>query len=636
MDTTPSPKFPRALVILAALTVLIAFAFALDASEWLRGGFGWRWPYALQTYALPLLLIMVVGYGVGAFWLMRRTARAAPILAWAMLGAVLFALAATYARDPDPLRLLYARTVSLVAAGEYLPAAQFNPEANVWQNWPLMMARYGGNVATSPPGMFMLYTASSDFFEAVPSLADPLYRVLMPYQCFNYNLLDLSAARWASAWFGILTPLWAALSVFPLYSIARRAGGTSAARYAVLLWALVPGMAIFATSSSTFFPLVALLVQDSLERGLTHGLGVRRGRAWVVFAGVLYGVGMFLNFVFLPLAALYGFTTLIHYARIDRHNGRKWTYPIQVGAWFGLGALMIWGIYTAATGETFFDLLAQSLRYHLQLERPYTFWVWFHVWDWAVFSGIIGVGLAVMLALRRAPPPQSAGAQRLAWAALLTVLALTLSGTTRGESGRIWLFISPFVIAAGAALIPHGRAWLMLAFAQGALFVALAVGLDAYQAPDLTPPSVTQIALSNPIDAVFSDPTDGGAFRLTAWEATTNGGDIDLKLNWQGVERAWQHYWFGVTLVAPDGQTFGSQAWQPYTQEGQRLPTTCWANGVTLTDTTAIALPADAPRGEYWISLAAFGDTSNPEGRLTVTQGGTVDTQVGFGPIEIR
>ncbi len=625
-------------MILAALTVTIALAFAFDVSEWLRGGFGWRWSYALQTHALPLLLMFVTGYSVGAFWLMRRTSRATPILLWALVGAVLIALAATYARDPDPLRLLYARTVSLVASGEYLPSAQFTPDANVWQDWPLIMARYSGNVGTSPPGMFMLYAAVAGVFESIPSLADSLYRALMPYQCHNYNLLDFSAARWASAWLGILTPLWAALSVFPLYSIARRAGGPTSARYAVLLWALVPGMAIFATSSSTFFPLIALLVQDALERGLTAGLSTRHGRVWILLAGGVYGMGMFINFVFLPLTALYGFTTLIHYARVDRPSARHWTYPIRVGIWFGVGALPIWGAYTVATGETFFDLLTQSLGYHLQLDRPYAFWVWFHVWDWAVFSGVVGVGLAVMLALRRTRlSPSTRGAQRLAWAALLTVLALTLSGTTRGESGRIWLFMSPFVIASGAALIPHGRAWLMLALAQGALCVALSVGLDAYPAPDITPPPVlAPLALANAIDAMFSDPADGAAFRLTAWEASANGNDISLKLNWQGIKRARQHYWFGVTLVAPDGQTFGSQAWQPRTQEGQRFPTTCWADGVALTDTVSIALPSDAPRGDYWVSLAAFGNTPHPEGRLTVTQGSMVDTQVGFGPITIR
>ncbi|MDX1993034.1 MAG: hypothetical protein SF029_11620, partial [bacterium] len=45
--------------------------------------------------------------------------------------------------------------------------------------------------------------------------------------------------------------------------------------------------------------------------------------------------------------------------------------------------------------------------------------------------------------------------------------------------------------------------------------------------------------------------------------------------------------------------------------------------------------------GEYWLSLAAFGDESQPEGRLRVSlpggaPDGAPDVQVGLGPIAIN
>jgi hypothetical protein len=635
-------KLPRALWIMSLLTLVVAAAFAVDLTPWLRGGFGWRWQYApaFDARALPLLLVAVV-YVAGGVWLLGRRPRG--LLLWALAGAVALSVAAAHTRSGDALGLLFERTASLVASGEHPAAALIDWGGGEWRDWTAAMAAYSGNLGTSPPGMFMLYALTAGLFEATPGAVDALYRTLLPYQCHNYDLLALAPAWWAAAWFGILTPLFAALGVLPLRSITRRAAGARAADMAVLWYPLIPGMAAFATSSSTLFALLALVTFDLLARGLDRGGLTRRGALWLTGAGVAYGLGLFLNFVFLPLAAFYGLYALAQHFAVARQTGRPVAALIAGGGWALIGAVVPWALFTLATGQTFFDLLAQSLAYHLQLDRPYAFWVWFHVWDWAVWTGLLWVLLAAW-GLRRSLRASSAP-PLIAIALGLAVLALTLSGTTRGESGRVWLFLSPFaLIAAADALarwLPPGsgvmrRAAALVAGAQAVLAVALLLAVDAYPAPDMTPPPAqTALVVTQTADARFTDRGSGAQFRLTGWDVDRSGDSPALVLRWEGITRALTPHWFGALLIAPDGAAVPVEAWQPRQADGMdaRLPTTCWAAGVTVWDRVPLALDAAALSGDWWISLAAFGDPTQSEGRLTVTTAAGDDVQVGLGPL---
>lgn len=636
----------RTLWIIGGLTLALAVAYAADLSPWLRGGFGWRWEYLPVPLARAGVLALTLAlYLAGAWGIATHTRRPAPALLWSWLGAIVIALAAGYARDGDALYALFVRVASEVASAEHWASARIDWAGGEWRDWVAVMQAYGGHVATRPPGMFVLYALTESLVSASPALTARLYGALLPLQCHNYELLILSPEGWASAWFGILSPVWAGLAVYPLHSLARRFSDAPTARQVALWWALVPGMAGFVTSSSTLFPVVALLVMRGLVAGLDAGATTPRGRAWLAAAGVGYGAGMMLNFVFLPLAALYGFYTLAHAATLK--GTRRLSEPLLAGAIFGAGALIPWGAFTLLTTQTFFDLLAQSLGYHLQLERPYWFWVGMHVWDWVTWTGFAFSaawlwGLWRWWRARRGssgitPPPL------IGIALALSVLAFTLTGTTRGESGRIWLFLSPFVlVAAGEALARAGdaqragRAWLALGGAQAVLTLALLGAVNAYPAPDISapPPPPATVSVAHEHDATFSY-SPGGAFRLTGWAGAHDGDALILDLRWQGVQRPEAWLWFGATLVSPAGDTYGVAPWQPADADGARYPTTCWAEGQVIGVRARLPLPPDAQSGAWWVSLAVFGDPDDPEGRLPVRTPAGEDRQIGLGPVVV-
>ncbi|MEP7294297.1 MAG: hypothetical protein ABI835_21085, partial [Chloroflexota bacterium] len=208
--------------VAVALTLLVALLIALNASEWLRGGFGWRWNYEAVPFLrlVPLILTSAV-YVIGALVVLRRTQRAAPVLVWALVGGVALALAGTAVRNPDVGYELFARTASL-ATGQQWAAVQVDWAAGEWRSWAEIMTRFGGRVSNVPPGAPMLYALLADALDHVPALAVPIQNALLPYQCNNYDLLAYTPGQWASSLLGMLMPLWAALTVFPLYALAKR------------------------------------------------------------------------------------------------------------------------------------------------------------------------------------------------------------------------------------------------------------------------------------------------------------------------------------------------------------------------------------------------------------------------------
>lgn len=599
--------------IAAAAVVGIAAVFAFDLTPWVRGGFGWRWEYdpvaqPIVTYALLVLLYVALAWAI-----LRRAHSGRWAVSLAFIASAVLAFAAVWLRDGDAIYTLFARTFSPVATAHHWGSAQVDWSGGEWRDWTSVMARVGSHVGTSPPGLPMIYALAADVSQRT-GLDTTLARPLIIRLCMDYRIYDLTLAEVASGWLGVLSPVWAALTVFPIYALAKRVG--SRPEIAVLWWPLVPGLAGFAGSVSTLFPLFTVLMVLPLAGGLT----VRRA----MIAGLVFGVATFTNFALLPLAGLAGYFVLVRWLLMSPRPSLA--YPIRIGAAFALAALAIWVVWFALTGETPLDLLRQSFDTHLELERPYAFWVWFHVWDWMVWSGV-GLVAAAVAASRtywrsRIAQPEQAS---LAAALFLTLMTLTLSGITRGESGRIWLFLSPVlpVLIARRDMGWHAG-WLPLAFAQAALTIALVFAVDAFNAPDVPPqPPLQSISADQPALAAFAAP-DGGRFHVISAQLADTG---TLELTIRGETPTLAPVWFGLIGVDADGQQYPAEPQQPVYM-GERLPSACWQEATEAR--ISLNLPY-IPTGDFYVSLSAYGYRAG-DPPLAVQSADGDGTQVGLGP----
>ena len=648
-------SIPRTIWIITGLTFAVALVFGFDLTPWVRGGYGWRWQWipAPLERVLPLLLASLI-YLIGVLMLLRRKRPATRlILLWSIIGTIALSLAITHAREGDAFFTLFARTVYGGTTGQHWSATQIDWSDDTWLEWTTVMQDLGGHLGTAPPGLSMFYAGVNDLLDGTP-ITDPLHREFLLYQCHNYDLLSYTPAQWASALFGMMMPLWAGLTVIPLYAVSKRLfDDRRYAVYTALSWTLVLGMLAFTASWSTFFPFFAILAFWLLVIGLeTTKI---RHIWWIFLAGLATGIAHFINFAFLPLLGLFGLYTLGHYwiqVRNTTQPLRIWDIlrpSILVGIYFGLGLILPWVVFWLAGGSTVIDILQTSFDYHLDLDRPLWFWAGMHLWDWSVFTSL-ALAIVWLVAIghwwRNRRDTQL---PLLSITLLVTILIMTLSGTTRGESGRIWLFMSPFMIIAGIDGLRRissqandtGKAFGVIMVANIAMMIVVSANLLLMTTPLVSPPLAPQVTVDRQVYARF-EVNDSPAFDLTGWSSEIVNTDdrqaIRLSLQWQGVAQVTEAHLFGAFLINPAGEVVNFTNWQPNERADYRYPTTCWTPNTTIGDSIDLPLPDGAESGDWWVSLAAFGEQSDhPEGRLSVTYAGNPDdVQIGLGPITVE
>jgi hypothetical protein len=490
------------------------------------------------------------------------------------------------------------------------------------------------HVALSLPGWPIVYYGLARLLEAVQQLNQPMGMILRPFLCNNVPIMNLSNAQLASSWLGIAAPLWAALTVIPLYFLGRSAADETVARKAIAWWPLVPSLAMFLGTLNTPTPLISMTIVYLLWSGLAR---VQAGVNWqLILAGALTAAAISLTFAFVPLLIFAGLLALVTW---QRERGKSWILelrkPLLAGIQFAVGLLLVFAVYTLASGHTPFDILKNSMLIHLDLKRDYWPWLWLHSWDFIIFVGMPAFVLFVLGMTRWGRPR----IRQLAITLGLTLFIIVLSGTARGETGRLWLFFMPLVILVAAdilvqlpthlryGLVASQVIWLLV------LFAILPTTGRGYAAP----PSYEDIAFSSGNGAVVSTAVDfNGLLQLNGYsveyDSLQNAFNVDL--HWNTMQQLAVPYFFSALLVAPDGAVLPAKDWQPFDYQ---YPTTCWQDAdVPLIDRINLPLSENSEVGDYWLSLSVF--QISPEGKMTrlpvTLPDGGQDTQFGLGPIE--
>lgn len=623
--------------ILGASVILILF-FLFDWYPFLRGGYGWRWPYVKpETAKLIKLLpvILAIGMFFAGVWLLRSTPAVVYVI-WCVLGATLIPLALLYWWG-DPLELLFTRTVSGLATGGFSVATKMDGIGSTLQHWLSTMPTLKSesiHVALSMPGWPIGYYSLTKVLEALPFLSEPLGMVLRPYLCHEVPIMNLSNAQLASSWLGIFSPFWAALTVIPLFLLGRTAVNEPVARTAVAWWPLVPSLAMFLGSLSTPTPLIAMTMIYFLWTGLDKGK-VRGGINWrLLIAGVLTALAIILTFAFAPLLLFAGLLALLMWSRSpDQSLVHEFREPLLAGIYFGLGFITVFILYTVVAGHSPLEVFRNAMQIHLDLKRKYFPWLWLHTWDFIIFVGLPAFGL-FMMGLTRWGSPQI---RRLAIALALTLGIVVLSGTGRGETGRLWFYFMPLILLVAADLLVQLPAPLRIGFltCQTLWLLSLFTALPTIGTGLTPPPAYDEVRISTASPMTPKVIDFGGMLLLEGYHASFNaaGDALSVELYWRPQKQLSVPYYFSALLVTPAGAVLPAIDWQPFSYQ---YPTTCWSDAdAPLVDRITLPLGDDDHRGGYWMSLAVF--ELSPGGevlRLPVyLPDGAHDTQVGLGPL---
>ncbi len=629
----------------AALTLGLGVALYFNWIPLLQGGYGWDWHYRpprLQNWLqlIPFFAAALV-YVAGVWWL--RRARLRIYLAW-VLAAGMGVCTAALGAYGNPLHVLYERTVSANATGAFLVGVEFPDLIEGVRRWPEDIAgeRYSGfrHMRLSPPGLPALYWLSGQVMEQFPSASRPVAQDLRSYFCDQPQVVRLSDGRLAASIFGLLAPLWAMLVILPLAAIGRSLRGQAGdpvIRLVTTAWVLVPAVPSFLGSHNTIFPLAATLSLAAFVRGWRSE---HPGRAlgWLAAAGLGTAVCLALNVSMIPLTLFLGLLTLFWTAEdAPIISPAFWRRSIGTGVQYGLGLAAGLLLYRLATHHFLWDLMETIMPLHLELDRPYAPWVGLHTRDVFLFFGL--PFFCLWLFSCAALP---AGlVKKWGQALLATLVILILSGTARGEVGRVWMFFMP------AMLLPVGEiVWLVASRRQTAAVAGLQAGwlvvglvvLQPLLSDQAIPPAYDAVrfeafadAPAVPIFARFGD-----EFILQWFQARPDPArnEIVVNLAWSPLRQVDASYLFSALAVAEDGRVVGKTTWLPL---DYRYPTSCWhlVAEPPVIDQIPLEIEEPVARGAIWLSLSAFllPQDSEPRYLPVVSSQGIQDDQIGLGPI---
>ena len=285
-------------------------------------------------------------------------------------------------------------------------------------------------VAPRPPAVFAELAEALRQFGIGPSATDALAAVVSP----------------------AVISLLGALSLWPLSLLARELAGGTVGHAGTVLAGSIPALLVFGASPD----LVALLA-TVLALWLGYSAWRRDSLPRALLAGVVSGIGLFLTFGLLALMGwVWVWLALGLLSSADRRAAARRAARVAAGAAVGIAGYYL--VLYLSLGYRPFAVARQALFAHhgvttAEAARSYLAWVLMDPVETAVFLGLPLAVAAVWAGIRLRRDP-GLGRLRLflvSW--LVTVALLDLSGTVRGEVGRIWLFLMwPAALVAGAGL----------------------------------------------------------------------------------------------------------------------------------------------------------------------------------------
>lgn len=534
-----------------------------------------------------------------------------------VFGGLFLQWAAVRVTHVDVFAEVMRRTYAWKTGGYWTVGAGVTDVADFIGGYVARAASYPVHQMRHPPGLSLIFWIGTKLFEAMPGPANAIAGWLATTSCQSLVRVDVPAAQMAAGAFGAVVEILAAMAVAaPLYALVRRTVGERAAAIAVLAYTLTPGFGIwvsqFDRGLALFTPLILLLCERFVQS---------RRVVWMLAAGTTLSFATFLTFGAAPIGLIAAVYTVVRMTWDELRgeagataSGRMGEFlPVLLdlvrgGAAALLGTALIWCAAYVWTGLNVFTLYDVIFDSHLGIEFPFWPFVVWHPWDMLTMAGLPIVAAALLSVFGGSA---SARGKKISFASAFIVPLVILSAlhVARGETGRVWLYFVPAVVAAAAALLHERKALAAVTFvllgAQAAVQGAVLRVHEYGYMPETLPVAEAPMAAVK-IDTRFGA---SGQIALLAYEMDelAAGRESAIRLYWQRMsDEPLQTSFRSFVHVATDlndqmrvAQTDGLPMREAY-------PTTCWEKGQIVVDEQRFSVSADAAPGEYLVFVGLY------------------------------
>ncbi len=318
-------------------------------------------------------------------------------------------------------------------------------------------------LGTKPPGMLV-------FFVLFRDVAATFMRGAMtdPSVCF-FSLTQLST---------FIMPVLASLVLIPMYCVWKSLSESdpeselSSSSTPFLLFLVIPSLTLFFLIRDQFlFPVFFMSVIFCLDRAVSKGAW-----GWALITGVSIYLALFMSFSLLPVLSICLFYPVLSRLPFQTSTDRKSVLTMLVG--IAAGFIFLW-----LAGKLLLDYdpvlrYQQAIRNHVEIKdfqltlpnlveyswlNNLEFMNWVGLPVFLLFiSGVIRSGLEIFKG-------NIARKDALFLSVGITYILMNLIGQTKGEVGRIWIFLVPMMAMIAAAEIhrlfkrPAAGRWLTAA-----------------------------------------------------------------------------------------------------------------------------------------------------------------------------
>lgn len=614
-------------LVLVLGTLLLVLLIVTDWLTVLRGPAPetpeWYWPYQLRPYALWLkpILAGLVLFGVSGWWLrLKGNGRGVKFGLFVLLGAsFLLQLALMNADSPHIRDELINRVYSNLASGYFQTAVELDDLGTALQIYPELMPHFPSEHAqTHPPGLVVANRLTMHLLARLPALADWLAPPAIAARCIDLWLLDRSTAVAATLTVWAIIPLlMAAFTVFPAFWVARMMVEKTAVKLAVLLIAILPALLLFAPKVVQLYAPLTLLILGTFFLGLK-----KWSWPWFLLSGTLLSFASFLSLGNSALGLL-----LVVFAALYLWQGRKSVgLPVAsdspqpttgygpaitdyqsliISAFaFGVGAASFWLVYWLGWGVPPWQIAQVGLGQHYELVtqlRRYDWWLLWNVVDVIVFAGwiiVVGFTAVTIQSVKKIRTDQRQPLQMLALSLVVLLILLNISGSARGEVGRIWLFLMPLMaVVAAPFLVSVASTW-----RKQWVLIGLQILLTTGVALAWQPVRAVAVVGQRPLPSQQATPqTERNVefdqnIHLNGVTVEVENAALQLTLYWQNEGVILRPYTVFNQLLDERGQVVAQKDSWPLA--GQ-WPPTCWSVGELIVDSYVIELPSELPDGRY-------------------------------------
>jgi hypothetical protein len=466
-------------LVLAVATLGLIFLVSSQAPS-ANGPAEWQWPYrppGLTGVGLVLAAALMIPL---LYWAShdRRTDWRWSLPLLVILG---WALSLNLAQaQPGGFRRVFDALASRHTFGYVFDAGLAPDTRTLLADWPGVSAGLNQHARTHPPGPLLAVRALDLVGRRLPSepegerglissASESLERETARAALRGRKTPRALPAPGTLVLLAVLLPFFSALAAWPLHRLAAGLGlEPGAALLAAALWLTVPARSLFTPSLDQALPLLLLG---------SAWMAVTGGRVRPVLAGVLLALSVFLSYGYLAAAPLIGLLALTARIAPSDEIGPRMSWRLaRRFSWdrallLAAGFLLPWIALAAFTGYDPVASFRTALEQHRAIavvSRSYGTWLVWNPYDFLLLLGP-AVLLLTAVALVGRSEARLPAHRALVWGWWALLLLLIVSGSVRGEVGRIWLFLMPFscLLAADEAV----RRWGPRSLWTGALLV---------------------------------------------------------------------------------------------------------------------------------------------------------------------